>query len=79
MASMNIRSPYWGLMALLAACAGTPKQVDTIARTDLGCEDIEIAEIAKDRYATQRASLRKEKRGAWLRRRRGRPTGVRPR
>ena len=51
MASMTIRSPYWGLMALLSACAGTPTQVNSVARSDLGCDDIEISQIADNRYA----------------------------
>ena len=34
-----------------SACAATPKQVESVARTDLGCEQISVAEIAKNRYA----------------------------
>ena len=34
-----------------SACAATPKQVENVARTDLGCAQISVAEIAKNRYA----------------------------
>jgi hypothetical protein len=51
MAFMTSRTPVWALFALLGACAGTPKQVTTVARTDLGCEQVETAEIAPNRYA----------------------------
>lgn len=51
MAFMTSRSPSWALFALLGACAGTPQQVTTVARTDLGCDNVQVAEIAKNRYA----------------------------
>lgn len=63
MAFMTSRSPTWvsflrwralGLAAsglVLGACAGTPPQVTSVARTDLGCDQVQIAEIAKNRYA----------------------------
>ena len=52
MAFMTSRSPSWALFALLlGACAGTPAQVTNVARSDLGCDLVDIAEIAKNRYA----------------------------
>ncbi|MDB4977715.1 MAG: putative signal peptide protein [Myxococcaceae bacterium] len=39
------------LTALLSACASTPKQVESVARSDLGCDQVSIAEIADNRYA----------------------------
>ncbi|MEY4511756.1 MAG: hypothetical protein RLZZ450_3878 [Pseudomonadota bacterium] len=52
MAFMTSRSPSWALFALLlGACAGTPPQVTNVARTDLGCDQVQVAEIAKNRYA----------------------------
>jgi hypothetical protein len=52
MAFMTSRSPAWVLFALLlSACAGTPTQVTSVARTDLGCDQVQVAEIAKNRYA----------------------------
>lgn len=35
----------------LGACGGTPRQVESVARADLGCEQLSIEEIAKNRYA----------------------------
>jgi hypothetical protein len=52
MAFMMSRSPLWVSFALLlSACAGTPPQVTNVARTDLGCDQVQVAEIAKNRYA----------------------------
>jgi len=51
MAFMTSRTPLWALFALLGACAGTPKQVTSVAQIDLGCEQIQTAEIAPNRYA----------------------------
>src|SRR5690606_28997448 len=42
---------YLSLVLLLAACAGTPQQVVSVARTDLGCDQVQVSEIAENRYA----------------------------
>jgi hypothetical protein len=45
------RASTFAFLLLLSACAGTPRQVHNVARTDLGCDKVEVAEIAKNRYA----------------------------
>lgn len=48
---MTARSSFVGLALLLAACAGTPKQVVSVAKSDLGCDQVEISDLGDDRYA----------------------------
>ena len=47
---MTARSPFL-VVALLAACAGTPKQVVNVAQADLACEQVEVTEVGDNRYA----------------------------
>jgi hypothetical protein len=49
---MTARSSFLGVLALLsAACAGAPKQVVEVARTDLACAQVSITEVGDNRYA----------------------------
>jgi len=47
---MTARSSYLGLVALLCACAGAPKQVANVARSDLGCDQVQVTRVADNRY-----------------------------
>jgi hypothetical protein len=56
MASTYSRQFVWASFALFTAaawsgCASTPKEVVSVARADLACDQVEIAEVSKNRFA----------------------------